>query len=290
MQMEMSKQLSGLLGLLQLDQLDRDLFLADPGKGEGRLFGGLVAAQCVISAYRTVEEGAIHSLHAYFLRPGRHDAPIRYVVHRIRDGRTFTTRDVVAYQAGEAIFQMSCSFKKEEDGVSRQLPAPEAPGPEGLKDWDMVRPDAQLQQMMNRWRRERPIDILSCEPIGVRQEGAAPDRRTWIRPKGVLPDDQAVHAAILAYSTDMGLLSTARYSHGLEQHWGPGANASLDHAVWFHHPPLFDDWLLYTSFSPIAHAARALIHGSMYRRDGTQVLSVAQEGLVRTPREGGAAA
>ena len=284
MQPEMSKQLTGLLRLLDLDQLDRDLFLADAGKGEGRLFGGLVAAQCVMAAYRTVEEGAIHSLHAYFLRPGSHELPIRYVVYRIRDGRTFTTRDVVAYQAGEAIFQMSCSFKKSEEGISRQLPAPEAPGPDGLQDWDMVRPDKQLQQMMNRWRRERPIDILSCEPIGVRQEGAPPTRRTWIRPKGVLPADEAVHAAVLAYSTDMGLLSTARYSHGLEQHWGPGANASLDHAVWFHHPPRFDDWLLYTSYSPIAHAARALIHGAMYRRDGTHVLSVAQEGLVRTPR------
>jgi acyl-CoA thioesterase-2 len=284
MQPEMSKQLAGLIKLLSLDQLDRDLFLADSGKGEGRLFGGLVAAQCVMAAYRTVEEGEIHSLHAYFLRPGSHEVPIRYAVYRIRDGRTFTTRDVVAYQAGEAIFQMSCSFKKAEEGISRQLPAPEAPGPEGLQDWDMVRPDKQLQQMMNRWRRERPIDILSCEPIGVRQEGAPPARRTWIRPKGMLPEDEAVHAAVLAYSTDMGLLSTARYSHDLEQHWGPGANASLDHAVWFHHPPRFDDWLLYTSYSPIAHAARALIHGAMYRRDRTHVLSVAQEGLVRTPR------
>lgn len=290
MQQEMSKQLAGLLQLLELEQLDRDLFLASPGKGEGRLFGGLVAAQCVISTYRTVEEGDIHSLHAYFLRPGRHDVPIRYVVQRIRDGRTFTTRDVVAYQAGEAIFQMSCSFKKGEEGISRQLPAPDAPGPDGLKEWDMVRPDSQLGQMMKRWRRERPIDILSCEPIGVRQEGAAPDRRTWIRCRGPLPDDQAVHAAVLTYATDMGLLSTARYSHGLEQHWGPGANASLDHAVWFHHPPRFDGWLLYTSFSPIAHAARALIHGAMYTEDGVQVLSVAQEGLVRTPRSGDAPA
>ncbi|MEO8458633.1 MAG: acyl-CoA thioesterase domain-containing protein, partial [Chloroflexota bacterium] len=138
---EMSSQLTKLLKLLQLDQLDRDLFLGDPGRGEGRLFGGLVAAQCVTAAYRTVEEGAIHSLHAYFLRPGRHDAPIRYVVSRIRDGKTFTTRDVVAYQAGEAIFQMSCSFARPEEGHSSQGIMPEAPGPDGLPEWDVVRPD-----------------------------------------------------------------------------------------------------------------------------------------------------
>jgi acyl-CoA thioesterase-2 len=286
MPVETSRQLTSLLRLLELDRMDKDLFLGDPGRGEGRLFGGLVAAQCVRAAYLTVDEGAIHSLHAYFLRPGRHDTPIRYLVYRIRDGRTFTTRDVVAYQAGEAIFQMSCSFMKAEEGVSRQLPAPEAPGPEGLPAWDHLPPSRELQDMMKRWRRERPVEILSCEPLRSRQEGESPQRRTWIRPRGVLPEDPSVHAAVLAYASDMAFLSTARYSHGLEEHWGPGANASLDHAMWFHHPPRFDDWLLYTSFSPIAHGARALIHGAMYRQDGTHVATVVQEGLIRTPREG----
>ncbi len=285
MQPEMSRQLAGLLKLLELEQLDLDMFLASPGKGDGRLFGGLVAAQCVIAAYRTVEEGALHSLHAYFVRPGNHGTPIRYVVDRIRDGRTFTTRDVVAYQSGEAIFQMSCSFMKQEQGVSRQLPAPEAPGPEGLPSWDMVRPDGPMKDMMKRWRRERPVEILSCEPIGVRREGDTAERRTWIRPRGALPEDPSIHAAVLAYASDMAFLSTARYSHGLDEHWGPGLNASLDHAMWFHHAPRFDGWLLYTSISPITHAARALIHGAMYLEDGTHVVSVAQEGLVRTPRE-----
>ena len=281
---ETSKQLARLLKLMELDALDKDMFVADAGKGDGRLFGGLVAAQCVIAAYRTVETGSIHSLHAYFVRPGSHEAPIRYVVDRIRDGRTFTTRDVVAYQSGEAIFQMSCSFMRPEEGVSRQLPAPEAPGPEGLPTWDMVRPDGPMKEMMARWRRERPVEILSAEAVGVRRVGDTPDRRTWIRPIGTLPEDPAVHAAVLAYASDMAFLSTARYSHGLDENWGPGANASLDHAMWFHHPPRFDGWLLYTSISPITHAARALIHGAMYREDGTHVVSVAQEGLVRQPR------
>ena len=131
---ETTPQLDRLLKQLQLDQLDRDMFLGDPGKGEGRLFGGLVAAQCVMATYRTVEAGAMHSLHAYFLRPGRFDVPIRYVVYRIRDGSTFTTRDVVAYQAGEAIFQMSCSFVRPEEGVLASSCLRRArPGPEGCR-------------------------------------------------------------------------------------------------------------------------------------------------------------
>ncbi len=281
---EQSRQLERLLKLLEMDQLDRDLFLGDPGKGEGRLFGGLVAAQCVTAAYRTVESGAMHSLHAYFLRPGSYEGPIRYVIHRIRDGRTFTTRDVVAYQSGEAIFQMSCSFARPEEGFSHQLPAPDAPDPEELPDWDMVRPDRAQMEMMKRWRRERPVELRAAQAMTAPEDGGTPHRQVWIRPRGVLPEDPAIHAAVLAYSTDMALLSTARYSHRLQENWGPGANASLDHAVWFHHPPQFDDWLLYTSYSPIAHAARALVNGAMYRRDGTHVVSVAQEGLIRTPR------
>jgi len=281
---ENSRQLERLLKQLQLDQLDRDMFLGDPGKGEGRLFGGLVAAQCVMATYRTVEAGNMHSLHAYFLRPGRFDTPIRYVVYRIRDGRTFTTRDVVAYQAGEAIFQMSCSFMKPEEGFSKQLPAPTAPGPEGLPDWDMVRPDRAQLEMMRRWRRERPVELRAAEPVMMAPEDGTPVRNVWIAPRGTLPEDPALHAAVITYASDMALLSTARYSHRLEENWGPGANASLDHAIWFHHPPRFDDWLLYTSFSPIAHAARALVHGAMYRRDGTHAVTVVQEGLIRTPR------
>jgi acyl-CoA thioesterase II len=282
---EMSPQLARLLKLLQLDQLDRDLFLGDPGKGEGRLFGGLVAAQCVTAAYRTVESGSMHSLHAYFLRPGRHEVPIRYVVYRIRDGKTFTTRDVVAYQAGEAIFQMSCSFARPEEGVSNQeRPMPEAPEPEGLPEWDMVRPDKAMREMMQRWRRERPIEMRFVGPLEPPETGQVPPRRLWMKPKGILPEDPAIHAGVIAYSTDMSLMSTAYWSHRIPQTWNQQVTASLDHAVWFHHPPRFDDWLLFTSESPIAHAARALIHATLHRQDGTHVVSVAQEGLIRRPR------
>jgi acyl-CoA thioesterase-2 len=244
----------------------------------------MVAAQAVVAAARTVEEGTIHSLHAYFLRGGRHNVPIRYVVYRIRDGKTFTTRDVVAHQAGEAIFNLSASFTKPETGASHQGPAPDAPGPEGLPQWELVRPDPHIEQdNLQRWIRNSPIEIRACDPEQpVSIEDEMPRRRVWMRVKGVLPEDPVVHAALITYASDRGLISTARVPHDVT----PNRNlsASLDHAVWFHHPPRFDDWLLCTSESPIAHNARALIFGQMYRQDGTRVVSVAQEGLIRVAR------
>jgi acyl-CoA thioesterase-2 len=275
-------QLDRLLAQLELEQLDRDLFLGDAGKGERRLFGGLVAAQSVVSAYRTVDEGSLHSLHAYFLRPGKHDVPIRYVVYRIRDGRSFTTRDVVAYQSGEAIFNLSCSFVRPEEGVAHQGPMPIVPGPDDLPQWEMVRPSRHIdQEMMRRWIADSPIEVRAVDPLDA-APGDTPSRRVWIRTKGTLPDGEMTHAAILTYASDMGLIATARIPHGIGR--GEPTAASLDHSIWFHHPPRFDGWLLYTSESPIANAARALILGQMHRQDGARIASVAQEGLIRAPR------
>jgi acyl-CoA thioesterase-2 len=264
---------------LELDRLDRDLFLGDPGKGEGRLFGGLVAAQSVMAAHRTVEDGAMHSLHAYFLRPGRHGVPIRYVVQRIRDGRTFTTRDVVAYQAGEAIFNLSCSFARPEEGLAYAEPAADAPPPEGLPDWEFARllPEEDRKGWAKH-RRNNPIEMRACDPYDAGTQ-AVPRRRVWMRARGELPEDPAMHAALIAYASDSGLIATARRPHGSAL--GRNASASLDHAMWFHHQPRFDDWLLYTTDSPVAQSARALIFGQMYRRDGARAVSVVQEGLIR---------
>lgn len=304
--------LARLLRRLDLERLDRDLFLGDPGPGEWRLFGGLVAAQSVVAAYRTVEEGAMHSLHAYFLRPGKHNVPIRYAVYRIRDGRTFTTRDVVAYQSGEAIFNLSCSFAKAEEGITHQEAMPEVPGPEGLPDWEFARPDRREElEEMRRHLREDAVEMRAIDPwadgqhssTSTHQTGhsthqrgggaqeATPDdsprRRVWVRVRGTLPEDPAVHAAMMAYASDRGLIATARFRHSIPRDMR--SSASLDHAVWFHRPPRFDGWLLFTSESPVAHAARALIFGQMYRTDGTRVASIVQEGLIRTapPRAGG---
>ncbi len=268
-----------LLALLRLEALDRDLFLGETPRGEGRLFGGLVAAQAAMAAMETVEDRALHSLHAYFLRPGRHDTPIRFLVHRIRDGRSFATRRVVAYQAGEAIFNLSTSFARPEEGISHQEPAPEAPGPEGLPDWEDLRARMLGTDVAVR---EQPIEVRVCDPDdpdGGKQE---PRKRVWFRPTGPVPDDPRVHTALLVYASDRTLLSTASRPHGLP--WGKRMVASLDHAVWIHRPPRFDDWLLYASESPVAHAARGLVLGGLYDRDGVRIASVAQEGLVRIPR------
>jgi acyl-CoA thioesterase-2 len=276
---------------LRLEPLDRDLFLADPGQGSGRLFGGLVAAQSVMAALATVDEEPssrsenaplLHSIHAYFLRPGRYGLPIRFVVDRIRDGRSFTTRRIVAHQAGEAIFNMAASFARPEEGMSHQQPMPITPPPDGLEEWTTLRARALGNPEPEHF--ESPIDVRVIDPSEFESEvPREPERRVWIRPRGVLPDDPALHTSTLVYATDRTLLSTALRAHGRY----PGSvsmGASLDHAVWLHHPIRFDDWLLYSSVSPISHAARGLIFGALYRRDGVQLASVAQEALIRFKR------
>lgn len=280
---EAAPQLKLLLKQLDLDRLDRDLFLGDPGGGEGRLFGGMVAAQSVMAAYMTVDEGSLHSMHAYFLRPGRHGVPIRFVVYRIRDGRTFTTRDVVAHQAGEAIFQVTTSFTKPEEGYEYQEPMPQVLPPDESPGWEWGwKPEVgEEKQAERRWMRERPLEIRNAEPDYEKREGETPRRAVWVKMRGPLPDDERIHAAAIAYASDSGFLATARHVNTP----GRSASASLDHSVWFHYPPRFDDWLLFTSRSTMAHAARALIQGEMFTREGRRVVSVTQEGLVRRPRE-----
>ena len=270
-----------LVDCLDLDALDRDLFLGDPGPGEGRLFGGMVAAQCVIAAGRTVDaDRSLHSLHAYFLRPGRHDAPLRLVVDRIRDGGSFTTRRVVAHQAGEAIFNMSASFARPEDGISHQEPMPDAPSPDDCEDWEILRGRALGLPSTHR---------LSAVEVRVRGDESSdgtrgePRQRNWLRVRAPIPDDPLIQTATLVYATDRTLLSTAARPHGIP--WKKRRAASLDHAVWIHHrPDMNAGWLLYASESPAAHSARGIIFGGLFTRDGVRVASVAQEALIRTAR------
>lgn len=271
-----------LLQCLELEPLDRDLFLGDPGPGQGRLFGGMVAAQCVMAAGRTVEEDrGLHSLHAYFLRPGRHDVPLRLVVHRIRDGRSFTTRRVVAHQNGEAIFNLSASFAVPEEGISHQDPMPAAPAPEECEDWEEHRARAfghasVLEPSAVEVRLVDPIDIANPTP-------AEPQQRSWMRLRAPLPEDPLLHTAALVYATDRTLLGTAARPHAIP--WKQRMAASLDHCVWIHRPVVLDDgWILYASESPAAFAARGLIFGGLYTRDGERVASVAQEALIRRAR------
>jgi len=272
--------LTRLIRRLDIEPLDDDVFLGHPGRGDGALFGGLVAAQAVMAAGRTVRDRMLHSLHGYFLRPGRHGVPIRLVVEHLREGRTFSTRSVMAHQSGEPIFQLAADFTVLEEGLAHQeAPAPAAPEPQGLPDWEDLR--AQLLGDPSMRRPDGPIEVRVCDPDSPDRSIKLPARRrVWLRPRGTVPDDPLLHAALLVFASDRTLLRTAARPHGLT--WRLRTGASLDHAVWLHRPARFDDWVLYASESPVAHAARALLLGAMYRRDGTRIVSVAQEGLLRT--------
>lgn len=276
-----------LYRVLDLTPAGEDRFQAVTEQEEGRLFGGLVLAQAVVAAGRTVSEGTIHSMHAYFLRAGRPAKPIEYRVARIRDGRNFTGRRVTALQDGEdIIFEAAVSFTKPEDGVAYQRPMPaEAVGPEGQPEWWHTlgaAPDQQRERLRRRWA--NPIEIVSGEAGGSKRplSERLPRRLVWGRPAGAMPEDPLFHAAAIAYFSDSGMIATVASVLGV---WQPGgATASLDHSIWWHRPPRFDDWLLYETDSPVAYAARGLIWGGMYTRDGVRVVSVAQEGLFRQGR------
>ncbi|MFB0976665.1 MAG: acyl-CoA thioesterase II [Myxococcota bacterium] len=274
-----------LIECLGLEELDRDFFVGDPGQGKGRLFGGLVAAQSVVAAGRTVApKMALHSLHAYFLRPGGYGKPIRYTVDRIRDGRSYTTRRVVAMQAGEAIFNLSASFAVPEDGPSHQQPMPDAVGPAGLPEMSEVRA---------RWFKEPPPKKLVTGTMEMRvfddtdgdpTRKLEPTRHVWMRLNGEQPDDPLLRTALLVHASDRTLLGTALRPMGRT----PGGDTmvtSLDHGFWLHHPPDLSDWFLYSSNSPMSHGGRALIHGAIYATDGRRIASVTQEGLVRKRRK-----
>jgi acyl-CoA thioesterase-2 len=274
--------LAALLRALELEALgDGDtgeIFVGDPGPGDGRLFGGTVAAQGVVAASRTVDgDRRLHSLHGYFLRPGRHGAPIRLVVDRLRDGRTYTTRRVKAEQRGEVVFNLSASFAHPESGIEHQEPMPEVPGPEGLPDRDEL-----LARRLGRPRFPSAVEIRLGDTHWLdlaEGERAQPRQANWVRVAGRLPDDETIHTAVLVYATDRGLLSTAALPHRYD--WRRGMAASLDHAVWIHRPVRFDDWLLFASTSPVAHGSRGLIFGGVFDRTGRRIASLAQEAVIR---------
>ncbi|MGE0599382.1 MAG: acyl-CoA thioesterase [Dehalococcoidia bacterium] len=272
---------------------DYDNFRGDVDQQEGRLFGGLVLAQSLVAAAKTVSFGNVHSLHAYFLRAGQSKEPIDYSVERIREGRNFLTRRVTAHQGGHTIFETSVSFVAPEDGISHQAPMPAAPPPEECQPWwqTIAEPRfaeaaaAMTSRMARRWN--NPIDLRAATQPTTEKDGTGrlPARVVWGKMIGELPEDPVFHAAALAYLSDSGLVATVAHHYGV---WMPGgATASLDHTMWFHRPPRFDDWVLYTSESPAGHSARAVIFAGMYNRDGVRIASVAQEGLFRKPQPQG---
>ena len=282
-----TKRMQDLIERLDLEKLEENLFRgSSPQNGWQRVFGGLVIAQALMAAQRCVEpDRIVHSLHAYFMRPGDPSIPIVYQVERIRDGSSFTTRRVVAVQHGKAIFSMSASFQVEEPGFDHQISIPNVPAPETLMGEAEFRAAflAQAPDTVKKyWGRERPIEIRPTSLTHyLSREKLEPQAHIWVKASGLVPDDRHYQAAILAYLSDMTLLDTSLYAHGTSIFDPELQVASLDHAMWFHRPCRLDDWLLYTQDSPSAAGARGMTRGSIFTRDGRLVASVAQEGLIR---------
>ncbi|HEY0639209.1 MAG TPA: acyl-CoA thioesterase II [Pseudonocardiaceae bacterium] len=277
--------LDGLVALLDLERIEENIFRgASVPTARLRVFGGQVAGQALVAAGRTVPpERHVHSLHAYFIRPGDPTAPIVYDVDRIRDGRSFTTRRVVAIQHGQAIFALSASFQKDERGIEHADPMPDVPDPDGLPTFhEQIGPYA---DRLGAWARmPRPIDVrYVTDPPWVSRERGPREavNRVWMRADGTLPDDALLHVCVLAYASDMTLLDAVLTRHGVSWALDNVLGASLDHAMWFHRPFRADDWVLYDCSSPSASGARGLATGRFYSRDGTLLVTVVQEGLLR---------
>ena len=279
----MSDALDFLVKLLDLEPIEVNIFRGvSPDERRQRVFGGQVAAQALMAAGRTVERGRVHSLHAYFLRPGDPNVPILYEVDRIRDGRSFTTRRVVAIQHGQAIFNLAASFHVHEEGpLVHQVPMPEVPDPESLPSLH-VRLEPYRQELADWFARPHPIDQRHVGELPwMEHEPGDPVQRVWIRADGELGDDPLLHACVAAYASDMSLFDTMLASHDVRWDDAEFMGASLDHCMWFHRPFRADEWLLYDMDSPNAYGARGLARGFLFTRPGELVVSMVQEGLMR---------
>ena len=287
----MSEQLDQLLDLLDLEQIEVNIFRGrSPDETVQRVFGGQVAGQALVAAGRTVpSDRPVHSLHAYFIRPGDPAVPLIYTVERVRDGRSFTTRRVSAIQHGKTIFTLSASFHHpEEEGYEHADAMPRVPAPE------TIRPSAErlaealgLPELPGNMK-DSPIDVRSIGPLSIEAE-RDPSLRTrknlvWLRVNGKLPDDPLLHVCLMTYASDITLLDTVLLRQGTSWYSGGTTGASLDHAMWFHRPFRADQWLLYAQETPTAHGGRGLAWGEVFTAEGDLVVSVVQEGLVRPSR------
>jgi acyl-CoA thioesterase-2 len=279
-----------LIATLTLEPLEDNLFRG-PRASEGwqRVYGGLVLGQSLAAAASTVDPTRpIHSLHGYFLLAGDPEREIIYDAERIRDGGSFTTRRVRAIQHGRAIFSMSASFHKAEDGYDHQSTMPDVPPPESLPSAKELMSGVMAnlpENMRAYWRREHPIDVRIVDASRyASRKPQTPAQAIWLRANGRLPDSPHLHQAVLAYASDFTLLDTALIAHGKVLFDSDIQLASLDHAMWFHRPFRADDWLLYVQDSPSASGARGYCRGAIYDRHGHLVASTVQEGLMR-PRE-----
>ena len=286
----MGTALDDLIALLDLEPLEVNLFRGvSPKEDRQRVFGGQVAGQALVAAGRTVEpDRPVNSLHAYFLRPGDPTVPIVYEVDRIRDGKSFTTRRVVAIQHGRAIFNLAASFHIEEGGPDHQDPMPDVQMPDELPTFQeqMAEHRDRFSPDMADWlERERPIDQRPTElPSWMNPGPRSPRQDVWIKANGLLPDDPLLHVCVVVYASDLTILDTAMLPHGNSYREDQFQIASLDHAMWFHRPFRADSWLLYHQRSQSASGARGIAEGSIFTLDGRLAVTVIQEGLMRPIR------
>lgn len=276
-----------LRSILDLEQLEINLFRGFNGKSNAkRVFGGQVVAQALVAARRTVEADRVsHSLHGYFLLGGDPSVPIIYDVDRIRDGKSFNTRRVVAIQHGRAIFSMAVSFQVVEEGLTHQVEMPRVPLPEELPDDDVWRKRliARFPAAAKRdWMQIRALELkpVSMDAAYTGSTGTA-SPSLWMRLRAPLPDDLPTHQAVLAYASDLSLLQAALLPHGRSVLDADLQVASLDHALWFHRPFRADEWFLYAQESPVAGGARGFCRGQFFTHDGVLFASAVQEGLIR---------
>ncbi|MBS0379873.1 MAG: acyl-CoA thioesterase II [Proteobacteria bacterium] len=287
----MDQRLADLLALLELEQLEVNLFRGESRDiGSPQVFGGQVLGQALSAAARTVDSGrVVNSLHAYFLRRGDCNAPIVYQVDRSLDGHSFSNRRVVAIQHGQQIFNMAASFQVAEQGFDHQIDMPAVPPPEELSG-NSAPPPQLLARLPERVRRffeqPRPFEFRMVQPIDyLAPKRQLPVRQIWFRAVAEVPDDEMLHRRLLAYVSDFFLLDTTTLPHGTSFVRPSLVMASIDHAMWFHRPLRVDDWLLYAMESPSASGARGFARASVFSRDGRLVASAAQEGLVRMVKE-----
>jgi len=279
----MSDALDFLLRLLDLETIEVNVYRGiHPEEERQRTFGGQVAAQALMAAGRTVERGRVHSLHSYFLRPGDPTTPILYEVDRIRDGKSFTTRRVVAVQHGRAIYNMQASFHSDEESIEHQFPMPEVPGPETILPIN-ERIQNEHGEVDEWFKRPHPIDQRFVGDLPWSPNRSKdPYQRIWIKADGVLPEDPLLHACVVTYASDMSLIDAVLKPHSFKWDDGEYMVASLDHCMWFHRDLRADEWLLYDTDSPISFGGRGIARGLLFAQNGELKVSMVQEGLTRT--------
>lgn len=283
----MSKPLSDLLDLLQLEKLEQGLFRGQSENlGLPQVYGGQVIGQALSAAHYTVEpDRAVHSFHSYFLYPGQLDKPIIYDVENLRDGRSFSTRRVKAIQNGRPIFYLTASYHGAAPGFEHQNAMPQVPGPENLaSETELAAGIANLlpEKLKNIVCSEKPIETRPVVVVNPMQpEKVEPKQYLWIKANGAMPDNHLIHQYLLGYASDWGFLITALHPHGVSLMTPKFQVATIDHSIWYHRPFKMDDWLLYAIESPTANNSRGLVRGEIFDRQGNLVASAIQEGVMR---------